>query len=127
MKKGFRYWWEDHKRIVLLLILLGALFVAANLEFVELGAILLPDSAPVWLVLLLGCLAAALLGLLLMALTTWLGSIVLLVAQGITNIGLHIAGVADKNSKTGEGAAEAAAGLAVAYWIGYRFYLTWIK
>lgn len=129
MKKGFRYWWEDHKRAVLLALLLGFLFDIANLgiigRFYE-GTL---DSIGAWLALLAVCIVVGGIGLLKMALTTWLCSLILLFAQLISDVGLFILGKKDSTdaSSRSEGAGRAAAGLAVAYWIGYRFYLTWIK
>lgn len=129
MRRGFKYWWKDHKRAFWVAVLLGFLYDIANMPLAGGLKSIFPASFPMWLSVVVSCLLAALVGLLLMALTTWGLTIVLLLAQMLANIGLSMLGHKDniKAADLQEGAARSAAGLAVAYWIGYKFYMLWIK
>ena len=125
-----RLWYKYNKRAFWTVVLLGFLFDIANLDWVTGFAELIPRAWPVWLAVLVSAIASGALGVLLMALTVWPVCGVLLFASLIGSVWNK---VVDEplNKATGkdrmEGVAHAALGLTVAYWIGYKFYMLWIK
>lgn len=130
MRRGFKYWWKDHKRAALLAALLGVLFDVANIDWVSGVATWFPGNWPGFIILLASAIIAGALGLLVMAFTVWPLCAVLLFASLIGSIGYKIlneplseSGLRDRN----EGVCLAALGITIAYWIGYKFYMLWIK
>lgn len=127
-----RYLLEDmreNKRIIVLFVILAVLFAAANLKTcAALVGLIAGPAWPVWALLLVTMVGGGLVGLLVMAFTAWLIAMALMLALLITSACLSIAGVNPKNEEAQTtGAINAAFGLSVAYWIGYRFYMLWIK
>lgn len=132
MRRGFKYWWEDHKRAVLAALLGGVLFVVANLDRLAVFAELAPDAWPAWLVLLAGVIVTALIGLLFIMLTWWALSLAVIIAWGIGRLAWRIIGErTNEDQKTFQMQSNAlfqvSLGLSLAYWIGYKFYMLWIK
>jgi hypothetical protein len=132
MRRGFKYWWKDHKRAVLAALLGGVLFVIANLDRLAAFMPIAPDAWPAWLVLLAGVIVTALIGLLFIMLTWWALSLAVIIAWGIGRFAWRIIGERiNEDQKTFQTQSNAlfqvSLGLSLAYWIGYKFYMLWIK
>lgn len=132
MRRGFKYWWKDHKRAVLAALLGGVLFVIANLDRLALFAQIAPGTWPAWLLLLVGIIVTAFIGLLFIMLTWWALSLAVIIAWGVGRLAWRIIGErTDDDQKTFKAQSDTlfqvSLGISLAYWIGYKFYMLWIK
>ena len=132
MRRGFKYWWKDHKRAVLAALLGGVLFVVANLDMVSGFVQFVPDTWPALLALFLGFVATALIGLLFIMLSWWVLSLPVFIAWGIGRLAWKIIGERiSEDQKTFQTQSntlfQISLGFSLAYWIGYKFYMLWIK
>ena len=138
MLKGVKYAIADNKRTLILGLILGLLFDVANLDLV-----IWVSSMPIWSFLpqLIALLVAALLvgfgGFVAMVLSLEVTIIAMMILYGIGNLCMRIGGDLKKDddfriSNIKEEARSQAVfmcsiGVSVAYWIGYKFYIMWIK